>query len=487
MKVLLIEPPFERFVGLRPEWYPMGLVSIASHLASQGHEAFVYHAEHGAEVLYSSIVSRSHQFSRYKAALENDLHPIWQEIKEEIIRFSPDVVGLTVMTQKVPSAIKVAKIAKAINPAIRIIVGGQHPTLLPAEMLDYPEIDFVVRGEGEETVAELLDVLRVGSPDYASINGLSFRREGIIVNNPVRPLIEQLDFLAPSSLGRLLHLETFSPIQLSTVMTSRGCPYQCAFCSSGKMWSRRVRFRSVKNVMQEIKSLKENHGVKNITFMDDSFTVNKKRVIDFCASLIDEQMDITWSCLTRVNMINDNIIKLMKKAGCTKVDIGIESGNQRVLELISKDITLEDIRRAVKVLRRNRMFWSGFFMFGFPTETEQEVLDTLRLMKELRPDWVNISIFTPYPGTPLFALAREKGMISEKPDYTLYSHQNTESRKTDTMSTAQFAQLANRIFREVHAYNSSYRNLFKRALTRGYLKNPRLLLLDFKKVISWLK
>lgn len=487
MKVLLIEPPFERFVGLRPEWYPMGLVSIASHLVAKGHEAFVYHAEHGPEVLYSSIVSRSHQFNRYKAALENDLHPIWQEIRMEISRFAPDVIGLTVMTQKVPAAIKVARIAKSINPSIKVIVGGQHPTLLPEEMLDYQEIDFVVRGEGEETVAELLDALRADASDYSPIKGLSFRLDGIIANNPVRPLLEQLDALPLPSLGRLLHLETFSPLQLSTVMTSRGCPYQCGFCSSGKMWSRKVRFRSVKNVMQEIKSLKESHGVKNITFMDDSFTVNKKRVIDFCTSLLDEQLDITWSCLTRVNMINDDIIKLMKKAGCTKVDIGIESGNQRVLELISKDITREDIRRAVKVLRRNRMFWSGFFMFGFPTETEREVLDTLQFMKELRPDWVNISIFTPYPGTPLFDLAREKGMIPEKPDYTLYSHQNTESRKTDTMSTEQFSQLADRIFREVHAYNSSYRKLFKRALTRGYLKNPKLFLLDVKKVISWMK
>lgn len=221
--------------------------------------------------------------------------------------------------------------------------------------------------------------------------------------------------------------------------------------------------------------------------MDDSFTIDKKRVMDFCTALMDERMDITWSCLTRVNVITDDMIRIMKKAGCTKVDIGIESGNQRVLELIHKDITLEEVRQSVKVLRRSNMFWSGFFMFGFPTETEQEALDTLRFLKELRPHWANISIFTPYPGTPLFDLARQKGMIPEEPDYTLYSHQNTEYRSTDTMPPEKFSRLARRMLHEVHAYNSSYRKLLKRALTRGYLKNPKLLLLDTQKVISWLK
>lgn len=253
------------------------------------------------------------------------------------------------------------------------------------------------------------------------------------------------------------------------------------------MWTRQVRFRSIKNVMQEIKYLKGTHGVTNITFMDDSFTVNKARVKDFCTALLDEHMDITWSCLTRVNVITDDMIRIMKKAGCTKVDIGIESGNQRVLKLIHKDITLDEVRQAVRILRKNNMFWAGFFMFGFPTETEQEMLDTLGFLKELCPDWANISIFTPYPGTPLFDLARQKGMIPERPDYTLYSHQNTEYRSTDTMSQEKFSRLARRMLREAHAYNSSYRKLLKRVLTRGYLKNPKLLLLDTQKVISWLK
>jgi radical SAM superfamily enzyme YgiQ (UPF0313 family) len=487
MKVLLIEPPYERFVGFRSEWYPMGLTSIATYLAGMGYDARVYHAEHGHDTAYTSVVRYSQQFNRYKAAIEDDTHPVWQEIKTEIARFIPDVVGLSVATPKVPSAFKIANIVKSICPSAKIIVGGQHPTLLPEEMFTCPEIDFVIRGEGEETVGELINVFGLGDADYSSIQGISFVRNGKIVHTPERKLLNQLDSLPFPDRERLLYLDTFTPVQLSMVMTSRGCPYRCGFCSSQNMWTRKVRFFSINRVMQEIKYLKENYGVKNITFMDDSFTINKKRVIDFCTALLDEHMDITWSCLTRVNIIDDDIIRVMKTSGCTKVDIGIESGNQRVLDLIRKDIALDEVRQAVRVLHENNMFWAGFFMFGFPTETEQEVLDTLDFMKELRPDWANISIFTPYPGSFLFDLAQHKGMIPEKPDYTLYSHQNIGSRCTDTIPPENFKQLALKMFRAVHIYNSSYRRLLKRALTRGYLKNPKLLFLDMQKAIVWLK
>ena len=487
MKVLLIEPPYERFVGFRSEWYPMGLTSIAAYLTGLGHETRVYHAEHGPDTTYTSVVRYSQQFNRYQAAVEDDTHPVWQEIKTEIIRFAPDIVGLSVLTPKAPAAFKIARIAKSIHPSVKIIAGGQQPTLLPEEMLACPEIDFVVRGEGEETAGELIDAFSSGTSDHSSIRGISFVHDGKIFHTPERQLLDQLDSLPFPARELLLYLETFTPVQLSMVMASRGCPYRCGFCSSQNMWTRQVRFRSIKNVLQEIKYLKETYGVKNITFMDDSFTINKKRVLDFCTALIDEQMDITWSCLTRVNIITDDIIRVMKKAGCTKVDIGIESGNQRVLDLIHKDITLDEVRQATRVLRRNSMFWSGFFMFGLPTETEQEVLDTLHFLRELRPGWANISVFTPYPGTPLFNLAQQKGMIPEKPDYTLYSHQNINSRGTDTISPENFSQLALKVFREVHTYNSSFGRLLHRALTRGYLKNPKLLLLDTQKAISWLK
>lgn len=191
MKVLLIEPPYERFVGFRSEWYPMGLTSIATYLAGMGYEARVYHAEHGHDTAYTSVVRYSQQFNRYQAAIEDaiedDTHPVWQQIKAEIIRFVPDIIGISVLTPKVPAALKIAKIAKSIHPPIKILVGGHHPTLLSEEMLACPEIDFVIRGEGEETVRELIDAFGSGNSDYSSIQGISFVRDGKIFHAPERP------------------------------------------------------------------------------------------------------------------------------------------------------------------------------------------------------------------------------------------------------------------------------------------------------------
>ena len=487
MRVLLVDPPYERLAKFKYEWFPLGLSYIAACLRTRGHDVTVYGAEHGTDTDYESIVAYSENFGGYKKAIESAEYPIWDEVGTVISSFNPDVVGISVLTPKVPSTFRIAKICKKINPKIKIVVGGQHPTIRPEEMLSNQDIDFVVRGEGEQTLSELINCLQSSHEYYDNIAGLSFNRNGCLCHNQDRDCIGELDLLPLPARDMLFDFETYTPAQLSMIMTSRGCPFQCSFCSSRNMWGRKVRFRSIDNILNEIFELKEKYSVRNITFMDDSFTVNRNRAEQICYALIDNHVNVTWSCLTRVDMISDEIIALMKKAGCTKLDIGIESGNQRILDLIRKDITLEQVRKAVDVLKRNKMFWSGFFMFGFPTETEQEVYDTVRFMHELKPDWANISIFTAYPGTPLYKLALKKGMISEPIDYTLYSHQNPHNRSTDVIPQEQFTSLACNILKQVHRYNSSYRSLLKRAVTRKYHKNPMLLFSDVKKVATWLK
>ncbi len=488
MKILLIDPPYERLIGFKSEWFPLGLAYIASFLIERGYnEIGIYHTEHALNTEYKSIVRYAESFHNYKEIISSNAHPVWDEVRQTMSSFHPDVVGLSVLTAKVPSAFRIAKICKEVNPRIKVVCGGYHPTIRANEMLSTEQIDFVVRGEGEETLHELLRALQTDNPDYRDIDGLSFKEGRTIIHNKERVFIKELDIIPLPARERLLHIGTYSPAQLNMVMTSRGCPYDCGFCASCTMWKRMVRFRSVENTIDEVRELRNRYFVKNIAFMDDSFTLNHNRVKEFCRAMIENHMDITWSCLTRVNMISDEIIALMKKAGCTKVDVGIESGNQRVLNLIGKDITLEQVRDTVKILRRNKMYWSGFFMFGFPTETEDEAFDTLDFLKELKPDWANMSIFTPYPGTILYNLAKEKGIVSEPVDYTLYSHQNPYLRFTDTIPQEKFSSLASYILKEIHRYNSSYRSLVKRAFTRNYHKNPKLFLRDIKKVATWLK
>lgn len=490
MKILLINPPYDRLIGFKSEWFPLGLCSLASFLADKGHgDIAVYDAEHATEqtVKYSSIVKYAENFQNYQEAIGDQDHPVWKEVRKTIEDFRPDLVGIGIMTVKIPSALQVVKICKEIDPNIKIVVGGHHPTIAPGEMLENEGIDFAVRGEGEVTFFELLEVLKTKELVYSSIKGLSFKKDEKIVHNQVRPLIQNLDKIPMPARSRLLNIDSYSQTQLSMVMTSRGCPYECGFCASACMWHKKVRFRSIQSIIDELQLLKNKFSVKHITFMDDSFILHHNRLKQLCQTMIDNKINLTWSCLTRVNMISDEIIALMKKAGCIKVDVGIESGNERILQLINKKITLEQIRKAVKILRKNKMYWSGFFMFGFPTETKEEVLDTLYLLKELKPDWANISIFTPYLGTDLYEQAKERRMLSEQANCIINSHQNYKSRFTDTMSEETFSKLATHILKEVHSYNSSFRSLLKRALTRNYFRNPGLLLGDIVKVGQWLR
>ena len=487
MKILLIDPPYERLFGFRSEWFPLGLAYIAAYLAKRGHDVGIYNVEHGSDTEYKSIVRYAKDFNRYKLTLELNSHPIWKEIRETINSFKPKIVGVSVITPKVPSAFRIAEICKSLNPPATVVFGGHHPTIRPDEMLLNKNVDFCLRGEGEDVFNALVEYLQDGESNYKNIPGLIFRDDNRIVDSPNGSPIDDLDSLPLPARDKLFNFNTYTPAQLSMVMTSRGCPYDCGFCASGNMWHRRVRFRSVENIMKEVYELKNKYLVKHIMFMDDAFTLDSERVKALCLALIKSKIGISWSCLTRANMITDELIMLMRKSGCVKIDIGIESGNQRILDLISKGITLEQIREAVKILRKNRMYWSGFFMFGFPSETEREILDTLNFLKELRPDWANMSIFTPYPGTSLHDICLKNGMISEPRDYALFSHQNIHSRYTDKIPSERFHSLARHMFKEVNKRNSSPASLIKRALTRRYYRNPRLFWDDAKKAAAWLK
>jgi len=488
MRILLIDPPHDRLIGFKSEWFPLGLTCLASFLRERGYEdVSIYHAEHEPDIEYTSIVNYAENFHRYKEAIDSDDHPIWDEVRQQILTFDPDLVGITVLTIKLPAAFRIARICKEIDPEIRIVFGGHHPTVRPNEVLSSEDVDFVVRGEGEETLCELLKVIPPNGMNFHDVPGLSFRMNGKTTHNPGRGLIEDINGLSLPARDSIIDYETYSPVQFSMMMTSRGCPYDCGFCASGNIWSRRVRFRSIDSILEEIEELKTRYDIRNITFMDDAFTISRGRVTKLCQAFIANRIDITWSCLTRVDIISDELVTLMKKAGCTKVSVGVESGNQRILDLIGKNITLERIRDAVGCLRKNKMFWSGFFMFGFPTETEDEVFDTLNFLHELKPDWAHIGIFTPYPGTALHELAMQNGMITSFFDYTQYSHHNLRSRRTDTIGEERFYELGNHMLHEVHRYNRSYKSLIKRALTRNYHKNPKLMYQDLCKLVTWIK
>jgi len=485
MKILLIDPPFQRFIGFKAENFPLGIGYLGAVLSKQGHEVKIYDAEFSPKTRYIKYSSFASRYDNYLKALESSDHPIFREIALTVEEYEPDIVGISVISVKFACALKIASLCKRISKDIKIIMGGQHPTIHADEALKNPYVDFVVRGEGEDTIVEL--VQNIGNPQeyYSRIAGISYKSNGKIIHNRMRSFIKDLDSIPIPDRRLVLNISSYPPEQLGKIMMSRGCPFRCGYCGTRNMWKRRVRYRSVDNVIQELKYLKRNFHTKNIEFYDDNFTLDRKRIFEFCHKLSEERIRITWSCFTRADLIDEEIIEAMKKAGCTRIDIGIESGSPRILELIKKDISLSQIRKAAKILHKSRIFWYGFFLIGLPTETKEDIDKTKELLKELDPPWAGCSIFTPYPGTELYDICNEMGLIPQNIDWSNFSHQSLYSNFSGTMSSSEFKEVAEETLRFFESHNGRMRSLIARAKSRRYNRNPRLLLKDIKKMFNW--
>ncbi len=352
-------------------------------------------------------------------------------LKEE----RPDLFGVSVFTFNRHEAMRLAALARAASPRCLIVAGGPHATHLAHHLLDrYPQIDVVVRGEGEETLLDLartlagarerggLDRQRLGR-SLASIAGITYRpgasRPGGPafvgtgsggtgrVDTPDRPVITDLDRLPhpaadPATIG-------VDPVtQFEFVITSRGCPAACTFCSSPDFWGRGLRFRSASNMVEEIRLLRERHGVVYVSVRDDTFTVNKKRVIDFCRGLIESNIDLLWDCQSRVNAVDEERLAWMRRAGCTHIQYGVESGSPRMLLRLNKGITTEQIRAAAAATRAAGLGLSIYLITGIDTETDDDLDSTVRLIEEIRPHDGLVSPLTVYPGTGLYEEAKRK-------------------------------------------------------------------------------
>jgi len=276
MRILFIDPPYDRLIGFKSEWFPLGLTCIASFLIEKGFDKIgIYDAEHDSYTDYISTINYSERVHKYKEAIDSTDHLIWNEARGKISHFQPDIVGLSVLSAKTSSAIKIAEICKDIDPNIKVVCGGHHPTVRPAEILCNENIDFVVRGEGEFTIYELLKALQSSTYNYYAIPGLSFKWKGEIIHNEDRKLIKDLNLLPIPSRDKLLDIELFSSDQLSMVMGSRGCPYNCGFCGSKNIWGRKVRYRSIDSILVEIDDLRKKYSVKNVILWTDPHELHR--------------------------------------------------------------------------------------------------------------------------------------------------------------------------------------------------------------------
>ncbi len=323
-----------------------------------------------------------------------------------------DMLGFSVMTSSLKDANEVVKIVKKHNPKTKIVYGGPHPTLMPNETFEMnKDIDAVAIAEGEQTFVEMINK----DFDFDGVKGLWYRNNGDIISNPNREPVEDLDTI-PFPARHLLNMEKYIEnwyqldivdynLRGTGILASRGCPYNCTFCQPilKSMFGRGMRKRSAKNIVKELMHLKDIYDINSFLFLDDTFTIYPEWVTEFCDEVIKNDLRLKWGCNSRAHLVDKELFKKMKEAGLSKVYIGMESGSQRVLnEVYRKGITLEHVKNATKILKELKINTQGYFMVGAPSETVDEIKQTIRFAKNLDIEEATFSITTPLPHTTLY-------------------------------------------------------------------------------------
>ncbi len=468
-RVLLMRPPFTRLKGVgQAPYFPLGIGYIAAVLNQlPGVTAELYYSENPLPGEPTFIVdkkgvfhSRSTAQSQYFQALEMDSHPVWTEIRNVLRQFRPDILGLSVLTPEAGSAFKVTQIAKELFPACHVVWGGVHPTYSVKETLELPGVDYVVVGEGEYSMREL--VLALQSGGYrGSIPGVISRRESA-EGYQQRELIPDLDRLPFPDRKHVIFPDRFSPVAMGSLMHSRGCPWQCGFCSSRHFWNERVRFRSPEQITAEIAQLIRDYRIKTFTFWDDAFTIDRALTQTLCESIIAMKTRIAWRTATRMDLLDDPMLRLMKRAGCVQLELGIESGSSRMLQLIKKDIELSQVREIIERVSAHGMACGVFFMAGFPDETMADLEATYQFMQTIQPAEIVLNIFDPMPGSEQFHRAINLGLLPLEIDYLRFPLW-PDAHYIKGMKPVEFNVMVDKISRYVFQYNSSRIAFMRRA------------------------
>jgi radical SAM superfamily enzyme YgiQ (UPF0313 family) len=357
-----------------------------------------------------------------------------EETKERIRAFAPDAVGISNMSVEYWRQLhECARLAKEVSPHIVTIAGGVHPTTLPEKVMQDANIDFVILSEGEERLPTLLHALKSGA-DYSTMDGLLFRKYGSVVRNESVGWYRGLDAVSvPDYTIYRDCMRVFNSTQsaaggintrrapVAPLLSSRGCPYRCCFCSGPVTSGRQMRFRSPENVLREIDMLVSDYGVKEIIFQDDEMYADKERARKIIQMIKDRNYDLIWKNTNIASWrVDYDMVRLMKESGCYQITISPESGNPRVLkEIIHKPAKLDTVRNLVKWCKELEIEILCDFVIGFPGETWDEIRDTMNFADELDADAVKFAVATPFPGTELFAVSVEKGLFPA--DYDFYT------------------------------------------------------------------
>ena len=412
---------------------PLGPLYLAAYLRSKEHSDI-------------SVIDARHERLSDKA------------LSRRIKAISPDMVGISGLSMEFAEVHRLAGLAKEINPSCTVIVGGPYATSSPEHIMKDPNVDFAVIGEGERTALRLISALENGK-DFSQIDGLAYKNNQGCVINPVGTMIEELDTI-PFPAWDLINVEEYfndthnhsqTPVPTSDrimpLFTSRGCPYRCTYCHN--IFGKKIRFRSVGNVIEEIESLVKNYGVQEIEVVDDCFNFDLTRAKAICDEIVRRNIKIAISFPNglRVDRMDEELIVKLKQAGTRVIFYAIESASPAVQQRIKKNLDLEKARKIIKQTSERGIITGGFFMLGFPGETKEEMLQTLRFAKESELHLANFFYLIPQPSTEIFnELNRENVKLKKIGVYTYHDL----STNVTSLSERELRKMQARLFREFY-------------------------------------
>jgi radical SAM superfamily enzyme YgiQ (UPF0313 family) len=342
-----------------------------------------------------------------------DLNTI-QSIANEILSKNSRYVCFSTLTPRFPTILKLCQELKKQSPEIITVLGGPHISGRPNDC-SYFGIDYGITGEGERGLLKLLNSLKFKT-NPAEVPNLVYKLNGQIITNPRAPLIENLDAL-PLPAWDLLDMKEYKDPPFfreephAGVFTTRGCPNDCIFCASKVTWQRKLRFRSVDNVLSEFRGLVEKYGVHNLYFYDDHFATRASRTLDLCNRMIEEELNMKYIIQARADSINPELARALKKSGCISAAVGVESGNEEMLKYIRKKETKDEIRRAVNILKAEGVPITTSFIIGLPGDTHKTIRETIDFARELDTEQMKFMLLTPVPGTDVYEMAVKKGLL----------------------------------------------------------------------------
>ncbi len=456
-RILLVNPPFYRLLGSHYNSNSLGIAYIASYLNERGHDAWLYNADFVNQESYADLSGLYTGFEDYKEYFQDEDADIWNEVAANVIAFEPEWVGYTSYTANISAIDIISKKVRRERPNIKQVVGGVHATLDSLILHKLPAIAFTVRREGEKAMCALVD-----GEDPALITGVISRKgSSELVFNGDADVIQDIDSLPYPERDKfyMLSEEEKLTVDISYICTIRGCPYRCNYCASPFHWKRdKTQFRTPDSVISEMHYIKDNYwsrgtkydysasanaSPKNqliiedntmVYFVDDVFTVRKRRVKEVLRRIVDEKLEMPWKCEARTDHLDEEICRLMAKAGCKRVKLGFESGSDRILLQIQKDETKEDMRRGARLLKDAGVPFTAYFMTGFPGETDEDLKQTVEFAKEINADYYSLSILAPYFGTKMYYDLMEQGFELDKQPWEYFFHQTGERLVNDTLS-----------------------------------------------------